>query len=252
MEFKFNNKNILVCGSTYGIGHDIAKGFINDGANVIFTGRTMSRLSYIKKKYKKSLSVKCDFSNNTDILLLKNAILKKYRKIDSIVFNVGFGKSKIDFEESIDDWINLININLIYAVRSVKILSPILKKNNKSTIVFISSICGLESTTAPLSYSSSKSALNLFSKNLSNIYIKDKIRVNCVSPGNVLFRGSTWDIKLKNNKKEVLRMISQNVPINRFAKPSEITNVVKFLVSDLSSFIIGQNIVVDGGQTKSI
>ena len=53
MEFKFNNKNILVCGSTYGIGHDIAKGFINDGANVIFTGRTMSRLSYIKKNTKK-------------------------------------------------------------------------------------------------------------------------------------------------------------------------------------------------------
>ena len=252
MNFNFKNKNILVCGSTYGIGFDIAKKFYESKANVIFTGRTRKRINEIKIKYKKSNVIECDYSIKTDIQNLKKQINKNYKGLDSIICNIGFGKSKINFEESHEDWLNIYNINVMYAVNTIKVLSPLLNKKKGSTIIFISSICGYEATQAPMSYSSAKSALNIFSKNLSNLYIKKNIRVNTVSPGNVLFKGSTWDSKLKENKNKVLKTIKDNVPINRFAKPSEISNVVLFLASDLSSFIVGQNIVVDGGQTNSL
>lgn len=252
MVFNFKNKNILVCGSTYGIGFDIAKKFYESKANVIFTGRTREKIIEIKKNYKKSFAVECDFSKNTEIKNLKTKIKKNFKNLDSIICNIGSGRSKVSFKETHEDWVNIFNINLMYSVNTIKILTPLLKNKNGSTIIFISSICGYESSLAPMSYSSAKSALNIFAKNLSNLYIKKSIRVNTVSPGNVLFKGSTWDQKLKENKFKVLKMIEQNVPINRFARPDEISNVVLFLASDLSSFIVGQNIIVDGGQIKGL
>lgn len=251
MSFNLKNKKVLICGSTYGIGYDIANKFLEEGAKVIFTGRTKKRINYINSKKKNALAITCDFSQDKDIIELKKKVKDKFKNIDILVCNIGFGKSKPEFKENIDDWNNLININLMYAVRTIKLLSDLINTKNKPTIIFISSICGLEATPAPLSYSSAKAALNLFSKNLSNIYIKKNIRVNCVSPGNVLFKGSTWEEKLKKNKKKVLKIINDNVPIKRFAHPREISNVVVFLASEYSSFIVGQNIVVDGGQTNS-
>tara|TARA_A100001015_G_scaffold306802_1_gene401661 strand:+ start:1344 stop:2102 length:759 start_codon:yes stop_codon:yes gene_type:complete len=252
MSFNLKNKKILVCGSTRGIGFDIAKKFYEEKAHVLFTGRTSKKISEIDKKFKNSYTFKCDFSNESDIQDLKTYIKGNLGYLDSIVCNIGFGKTQTGFEESLNDWYKIIEINLMYAVSTIKTLSSLLKSKNNPTIIFISSICGLEGTQAPISYSSAKAALNLFSKNLSTIYIKKNIRVNTVSPGNVLFKGSTWDQKLKENKKKVLKMIEENVPIKRFANPREISNVVAFLVSDLSSFIVGQNIVVDGGQTNTL
>ena len=78
MVFNFKNKNILVCGSTYGIGFDIAKKFYESKANVIFTGRTREKIIEIKKNYKKSFAVECDFSKNTEIENLKTKIKKKF------------------------------------------------------------------------------------------------------------------------------------------------------------------------------
>lgn len=252
MDYNFKNKNILVCGSTYGIGFDIAKKFYEKKANVIFTGRTVKKIEIIKSKYKKSLAIECDFSDDTHIENLKIKVKKNLKNLDTIVCNIGSGKSKPNFEETYEDWLNIFNINLMYAVKTIKILSPLLKKKKGSTIIFISSICGCEATSAPMSYSSAKSALNIFAKNLSNLYIKKNIRVNAVSPGNVLFKGSTWDYKLKENRLKTLDLIKDKVPINRFATPDEISNVVLFLASDFSSFIVGQNIIVDGGQTNSL
>lgn len=252
MSFNLKNKKVLVCGSTYGIGYDIAIKFLEEGAKVIFTGRTEKRINFINSKIKNGIAIKCDFANKNDVISLRKQIIKKFKSIDTLICNIGFGKSKSNLDEDLEDWYNIFNINLMYSVSTIKILSNIINKKNKPTIIFISSICGLEATPAPLSYSSAKAALNIFSKNLSNIYIKKKIRVNCVSPGNVLFKGSTWEEKLKKNKKNILKMINEKVPLQRFANPREISNVVAFLASDYSSFIVGQNIIVDGGQSVSL
>ena len=87
-------------------------------------------------------------------------------------------------------------------------------------------------------------------KNLSKIY-GNKIRINGVSPGNILFDGSVWDKKLKKNKSKVLKYIKNNVPQNKFGTADDIANAVLFLSSNNASFINGEVLVVDGGQLAS-
>jgi 3-oxoacyl-[acyl-carrier protein] reductase len=125
-----------------------------------------------------------------------------------------------------------------------------LLKKTHGNIIFISSIAGCETLGAPIAYSCAKTALLAYSKNLANELGKYKIRVNSISPGNVLFDNSTWSEKIKNDKQKVLTYISSNVPLNEFATPEDIAKAVIFL--EQCTFVAGSNIVVDGGQIHKI
>jgi len=124
-------------------------------------------------------------------------------------------------------------------------------KKTSGSVVCISSIAGIETTDAPIPYSIAKSALNSYVKNISKPFAKVGIRINAVAPGNILFKGSIWEKKLKKNKNKVLDMISTKVAMNRFGTPDEIAYAVSFLASPLSSFTTGNILVIDGGQTKN-
>ena len=110
----------------------------------------------------------------------------------------------------------------------------------------------MDSLLAPLTYSAAKSALRSYSKNLAVLVAKNNIRVNYVAPGNILFEGSNWDKKLKENRKQIERYINNEVPMKRFGTPEEIANISVFLSSERASFITGACVTVDGGQTKGI
>ena len=86
---------------------------------------------------------------------------------------------------------------------------------------------------------------------MSRPLAKEKIRINAVVPGNIMFENSVWDKKLKKNPKKVKNFIKNHVPLKRFGKPEEIGNIVSFLSSNKSSFITGSIFIVDGGQTRS-
>ena len=103
---------------------------------------------------------------------------------------------------------------------------------------------------APTDYSVAKSALIALSKNLSR-KVAPNVRVNVVAPGNIYFKGGTWDEKIKSNKARVDTMLESQVPMKRFGTPDEIADAVVFLSSARSSFITGSTLVVDGGQTHS-
>ena len=125
-------------------------------------------------------------------------------------------------------------------------------ENGGGSILYISSIAGLEVIGAPVQYSVAKAALIAYMKNLSRLLGKQKIRVNAVCPGNIYFKDGTWDIRMQENKQGVLDMLDKNVPLNRFASTEEIADLVTFLSSERASFITGSCIVSDGGQTISI
>ncbi len=123
--------------------------------------------------------------------------------------------------------------------------------DTSGSIVFISSICGVESLGAPTDYSVAKSAIIAFSKNLSR-KVGPSLRVNTVAPGNIYFKGGTWDKKVKTDSTKVKNMLKNEVPLQRFGTPEEIADAVAFLCSERASFITGANLVVDGGQTRNI
>jgi 3-oxoacyl-[acyl-carrier protein] reductase len=128
---------------------------------------------------------------------------------------------------------------------------PHLLKQESSSFTFISSIAATEAIGAPIPYSAAKAAIEMTMKSLSRLVGPQGVRVNAVSPGNVLFPGGSWEKKLVDRREFFEEMIQREVPLQRFASPEEIANVVVFLASKRASFVTGSSVVVDGGQTRS-
>ena len=152
-------------------------------------------------------------------------------------------------EENYQDWVESIHENLISATNTIHYFKDLLKNSKNPSIVCISSICGTRSLDAPLNYSASKAALISFVKGQSRILSKYNIRINTISPGNILFDDGIWDKKLYDNKNKVEDYINNNVPLKKFGTTKNISDAVLFLSSEISSFTTGANIIIDGGQT---
>jgi 3-oxoacyl-[acyl-carrier protein] reductase len=141
-----------------------------------------------------------------------------------------------------------LEANFLSTAHLISLFSDnILKKN--SSIVCISSICSIKNLGCPITYATSKAALNSFVEQQAIKLAEINIRINSVVPGNILFDGSVWQKKIIDNKNNVKNMIKKSVPMKRFGTPEEVANSVLFLASNFSSFTTGCKIIVDGGQT---
>ena len=254
MNLNLKNKNFIITGSSRGIGKAIAEGFLIEKANVGLVARTSTTLKQtaelLGSKYKSKVNHWiADLINESAVNELSERISREWERIDGLIINVGSGKSLPDPVTDSLQWNSVWETNFNTALNTVRAFLPSLKKNN-GCVVFISSICGIEALGAPTDYSVAKSALNAFSKNLAKKVGPD-VRVNTVAPGNIYFKGGTWDKKIKENKPIVDAMLKNEVPLKRFGTPEEVADAVTFLCSDRASFITGSTLVVDGGQTRS-
>ncbi len=262
MNLNLNDKVVLITGSSRGIGRGIAEGFLKEGASVLLTSRNMLSLSKTIRELeeqhnKEKISSYLGDLNNLDVLeSLYQFIIKKFGHMDHLVCNIGSGKSVPLLDEDLTEFKRMLEINLFNAVGIVNKLIPLLKDsakicNNHPSITFIGSICGIEVLGCPIAYASAKSALVSYAKNISHPLGKKGIRVNVVSPGNIMFAGSTWDEKNKKNPDKVQKMIKREVPLQCFGTIEDVANVITFLASKRAKFVTGANWVIDGGQTKS-
>tara|TARA_B100000674_G_C37884108_1_gene935793 strand:- start:446 stop:1192 length:747 start_codon:yes stop_codon:yes gene_type:complete len=245
-------KKILVTGSSRGIGYSLAESLLEDGHNVVFTGRNKKVFEKLQKKNKKINFVIGDFSKPNDAKKTVKRAIKILKGLDVLICNVGESKSCAPNKEFFDEWVKMFNQNFFSATNAIENS----KKNlveSKGSIICISSICGNELIKgAPITYSTAKAALNFYAKSLSHYLAPLGVRINTISPGNILFPGSVWDKKLKKNYNATKKLIKNTVPSNLFGERSDIINFVKYLISPHAKFINGSNFVIDGGQTIKI
>ena len=262
MYLGLTGKKIVITGASRGLGLATAKCFLSEGAKVLLCARNERLLAQnqalLANTYgqKNCYFVAADICTATGLNSLLTAVCDYFGRIDSIICNLGSGKSSPTLMESDEDWSKMFELNFFSAVNTVRKLIPYFNLQEDavsamSSITFVNTICSSEALGAPVTYSSSKSALLSYAKSISKLLAKQNIRVNTVSPGNIIFPGSTWEEKLSKNKAAVDEMLEKEVALKRFATAEEVAKVITFISSSAASFVCGSNWIVDGGQLRS-
>ena len=252
MNLNLDNKSVLITGASRGIGLAVAESFLQEGARTCLVSRGSSALYENEKKLQNVyglenvIAYKCDCTNVESLNGLRDEV-EKWNSLDIVIVNVGDGRSVSDALPSDEQWKSTWNSNFESALQTARTFLPILEES-QGVLLFVSSIAGIEAFGAPTDYSTAKTAIIALAKNMAR-KLAPSVRVNVIAPGNVYFKGGSWDGKIKQDKKDVDEIIKSTVPMNRFATPQEIADSAVFLCSDRASFITGATLVVDGGQT---
>ena len=238
--FNFDKKIAVVTGGNSGIGRAIAENFSNNGAKVAIFGRDQMKLAETQQSLNHSLAVHGDICKMADIDNLFAKTHQQFGKIDILVANAGVADLRIvdDVDEAFFDEIVDTNYKGVYF--TVQRALPYL--NDGASIILISSMACHGGWRAHSVYSSAKAAVSMLARNFSADLIHRGIRVNAISPGYT-------DTPMYADQSLVTE-ISKSIPARRFAQPQEIAKMAAFLSSTDASYIIGQDIVIDGGVTS--
>jgi NAD(P)-dependent dehydrogenase (short-subunit alcohol dehydrogenase family) len=246
---KLEGKVAVITGGNSGIGLATAKEFKEQGARVVITGRDQQTLDEAKREIGGDvLAVRSDTSSLTEIDELFAAVKEKFGHIDVLFVNAGVGKFapvEAVTEELFD---SIMDINFKGAYFTIQKSLPLL--NDNASIVLNASINAYIGMPNSSVYAASKAALITLARTLSAELVGRGIRVNVVSPGPV----ATPILGRMGMPPEVLeetaKSIQAQVPMKRFGRPEEIAKTVLFLASNDSSFLLGTEIVVDGGMSQ--
>jgi 3-oxoacyl-[acyl-carrier protein] reductase len=258
MDLGLQNKVAFVAGSSRGIGLGIARAFLDEGAQVVISGRDGEALGQAERWLadaagsNRVLAVQGDMTDRSDIRRALDETAATFQCIDAVVANVGTGAAKPGWDLDAADWASSLGQNLLGGVALATLAMPHLIESGGASFTFISSIAGLEAIGAPMTYGAAKAATDSAMKSLSRLMGPEGVRVNSVAPGNVLFPGGSWEQKLEERRQFFEEMIQREVPLQRFGSTDEIASAVVFLASEKASFITGACVVVDGGQTRSV
>jgi len=244
--FSLEGKTILVTGASSGIGRGIAVECSKMGAKVVITGRNVERLNetFQLLSGQENQQIIANFSDDKQI----EDLVEQCPSLDGCVNNAGIPKLmtvKFIRKESLND---IIRINTIAPILLTSLLVKKKKIIKGASIVFISSISGINiSTIGESSYSASKGAINGFVKGAALDLAAQNIRVNSVNPGLI----ETEILKLAGElfSKDQLNDKLKQYPLKRIGQPEDVAYAVIYLLSDASSWITGTNIVIDGGFT---
>ena len=244
------NKNAVVTGATRGIGREIAFTLAENGANVAINYRTLNedveRLIEELKSYGTNIvAVKCDISDEEEVINFIAESKKQLGSIDILINNAGITKDGLLMRMKEKDFSDVLDVNLKGTFITTREAASIMMKQRHGKIINISSVVGVIGNAGQCNYAASKAGVIGFSKSVARELASRNITVNVVAPG---FINTDMTGVLPEKVKESML---QGIPLKRIGEPKDIANAVLFLASDLSNYITGQVINVDGGMVMN-
>ena len=240
-----NNKNILITGATGGIGNSLVEKFYNLEANILATGTNEEKLNNLKKKFPKIQIETFKLQQLNEIENFINNVDQKLGGLQILINNAGITLDNLSIRLTDENWKKVIDINLNATFLMCKYSIKKMLKQKYGKIVNITSVVGHTGNLGQANYSASKAGIVGFSKSLAIEYAKKNINVNCVSPG---FIKTNMTDKINDEFKKIL--ISR-IPSGDLGTGEDVSNCVAFLASDMSKYVNGETIHVNGGMYMS-
>jgi 3-oxoacyl-[acyl-carrier protein] reductase len=260
LDLGLGDRVCVVTGSTGGIGLSTARMLVAEGARVVVCGRKPARVEAARAESGASHGVACDLADPAAPGDLIREATNVLGPVDCLVNNVGLAY-QAGFEELSDpQWEEVWQLNVMSYVRTVRAVLPAMRERGRGAIVNVSSSAGKRPSTGMPNYSVTKAAVLSLSRLVADLYARDGIRSNAVTPGPTateawLGEGALADQQAQRSGKsreEVLETVSAGRPIGRLAEPDEIAAVIVFLCSDRASYVTGSAWSADGGTVPII
>lgn len=248
--FTLDGKVALVTGASRGIGKAIAIGLAESGADVAVAARTVEALEetaeLVRATGRKAIVVACDVTDTGQVQAAVSKTIDELGDLEIIVNNAGglnFMSPLAGMRE--DGWHKVINVNLNSAYLVCKAASAHLLKKGKGSVINISSIDGVQPTPLKANYAAAKAGVIALTRVLAQEWAPLGIRVNTISPGAV--ETDIWGSL--SDDENFVKMVTERIPMGRWAKPEEMVGITVFLASDAASYVTGANFIIDGGAT---
>ena len=234
------NKVVVVTGGSRGIGAEIVKFLAKLGYKVVLIyNKSESYAQDVKKELNNVEIFKADVSKKEEANALIDFAIKKYGKIDVLINNAGIAQTKLFTEITDEDWKNIIDTNLNSAFYCSREAVKNMIHNKSGLIINISSIWGITGASCEVAYSTSKAAINGFTKALAKELGPSNIRVNAIAPGIINTEMNSY------LSKDELKNIKEEIPLEKIGDPVDIAKCVKWLIED--NYTTGQIISINGG-----
>jgi 3-oxoacyl-[acyl-carrier protein] reductase len=243
-------KVAIVTGGGRGIGREIALALAAQGANIVLVDVDEKTLKEAEAEVSarggsalggKAMSIKADVTSSADMEKLADEAMAKFGSIDILINNAGITRDNLIMRMKEDEWDKVLTINLKGTFNCTKAVSRYMMKQRSGRIVNIASVIGIAGNVGQANYAASKGGVIAFTKSAAREFAPRNINVNAVAPG--FIQTAMTDVL----KEDVKSKMMERIPLARLGTPKDVADAVMFLVSDASSYITGQTIVVDGG-----
>ncbi|MEN8245354.1 MAG: 3-oxoacyl-ACP reductase family protein [Thermodesulfobacteriota bacterium] len=243
-----DGKVALVTGSSRGVGRAVALGFAQQGAKVVVNytsnqGAAEEVVSEIESLGTAAIAVKADVALKSDVELLVGKAVEAFGKLDILVNNAGFTRPAMMVKMEEDQWDQVVDIHLKGAFLCSQAAGKLMKEQKSGKIINVTSVAGLVGTVGQINYSAAKGGIISMTKSIAREMARYNVCANVISLGIV-----ATDMTEKIRTDEKLKEIYMNrILLKRFAEPQDISPAFCFLASDVSNYITGQLLCVDGG-----
>jgi NAD(P)-dependent dehydrogenase (short-subunit alcohol dehydrogenase family) len=246
ISFDFTDKIVVVTGAGHGIGEGVARAYASHGATVVLAEKNEENGKRVEVSIRKTGGearfVQTDVSRPEQIEALMQQVKEWYGRLDIMINNAGVSRWKSPYEITVEEWDNIININLRGMFLGAREAAKIMRENGGGSIVNIASTRAFMSEPDSEAYAASKGGIFALTHALAISFADDRIQVNAISPG--------W---IEVDDYEGLRNIDHaQHPSKRVGKPEDIARACLYLTSADNEFINGQNLIIDGGMTRKM